>query len=65
MVTQAVGQVLSDEKLLEIIAKDQNPDETIDEFREENALDDLVDDVRDRFPEYADRSSMLIAKTSF
>lgn len=65
LVTQAVGQVLSDEKLLEIIAKDQNPDETFDEFREENALDDLVDDVRDRFPEYSDQSRMLIAQTSF
>lgn len=65
LITQAVGQVLSDKKLLEIVAKDQNPDETIDEFREENALDDLVEDVRDRFPEYADQSRMLIAQTSF
>ena len=65
LITQAVGQVLSDKKLLEIVAKDQNPDETIDELREENALDDLVEDVRDRFPEYADQSRMLIAQTSF
>lgn len=65
LVTQAVGQVLSDEKLLEIIAKDQNPDETFDEFREENALDDLVDDVRNDLPEYTDQSRMLIAQTSF
>jgi len=65
LVTQTVEQVLSDDKLLEIIAKDQNPDEVLDEFREENALDDLVDDVRDCFPEYADQSRMLIAQTSF